>query len=329
MKVLAIGNALVDLIVYLPNDYLLKLLGFPYGSMQLINEKQKLEILELIQSFRKTQAGGGSAANTINALSKLSIKTGFIGTVGKDQLGDYFMHELHNNAITSHISFVDTTTGTAIVMVTPDGERTFATHLGAATLLSEEHLTYEIFSKYSHLHIEGYLVHNYKLIEKAISLAKSLNMFVSFDLSSYNVIEAHIDFIKAILPGNVHLLFANEEEAYVLTEHKPPDSVRMLEAFAPIVVVKASSKGSFITDGSKIFHIPALPVNCTDSTGAGDYYAAGFLFALGQNKSLEECGKTGTLLASKVIQNTGARLNNIQWLDVYQSLKRFQFQFES
>lgn len=327
MKVLAIGNALVDVITYLPDEELLSSLNFQKGSMQLVQQSQQQDILRKIENYPQTIAGGGSAANTIHALAQLNVQTGFIGCIGHDRMGQYFLEDLQKHDIKTHLHFSDETTGTAVVMVTPDGERTFATFLGAATHLKPEHLQENIFAEYSLLHIEGYLVHNHRLIEHALQIARQLNMFISFDLSSFNIVEEHKDFLNAILPGNIDILFANEEEAHVLTGTNVPESALLLENFAPLIVVKAASRGSYVYDRSSILHIPAPSVHCLDSTGAGDYYAAGFLFGLLNNKSLHECGQIGTLLASSVIQDTGARIKNKQWSHIYQMLEDNVFPF--
>jgi sugar/nucleoside kinase (ribokinase family) len=195
-KILGIGNALVDIILFMNNDNLLKEFSLPRGSMQLVDAGQALQVENAAQKFKKHLASGGSAANTIHGLARLGIETGFIGTVGSDAMGDFFRKDLLDSGIVPFLTNSHTHTGRAISLVSPGGERTFATYLGAALEMQSGQLDPKIFGNYDHLHLEGYLVPNQQLVVSALDLASRSGMSVSLDLASYNVVEANLGFLK-------------------------------------------------------------------------------------------------------------------------------------
>ena len=269
-------------------------------------------------------ASGGSAANTIHGLSRLGIQTAFLGTVGKDSLGEFFSNDLKNCGIIPLLTASATPTGRAISLVTPDGERTFTTYLGAAVELNAGHLTSTLFLGHHHLHLEGYLVPNQQLVESAFALARENNMSVSLDLASYNVVEANLTFLERIIRQYKPVVFANEEEARAFTGHTDPSTaLDRLAALTDTAVVKIGSKGSLITHNGIRYSAGAIDVKCIDTTGAGDLYAAGFLYGIAKNLSPEKCGAIGSLLAGKVIEEAGAKINNNSWDLILNKIKAF------
>jgi sugar/nucleoside kinase (ribokinase family) len=321
MKVLGIGNALVDILVSLPDDSFLQKHQLPRGSMQLVDKVLSDTILESATGLSMSIASGGSAANTINGLAKMGIETGFIGSLGKDEHGRHFISDFKENNVFPHISYSQTHSGKAIALVSPDGERTFATNLGAAIELGAADITDDIVSGYDIVHIEGYLLQNYELIEGAVRTARRNNVLISLDLASFNVVEQHLDFLKKLIPGNIDILFANEEEAYALTGLHHQKALEVMTEMAPLSIFKNGSDGSLISDRKQIHHVKALPSLCKDTTGAGDLYAAGFLYGYIRKKSLEECGWFGSVLAGHVIRVIGAKIPESTWHEIYHELQ--------
>ena len=166
-SVLGLGNALVDVLTVLENDQLLKELNLPKGSMQLVDEKAAQKVKEAVSHLKNESASGGSAANTIHGLARLGVKTGFIGKIGKDELGRVFKSDMTAHHITPYLSESETDSGHANALISPDSERTFATYLGAAVELSSDDIVNDFFQTYKYFHVEGYLVQNKPLIEKA------------------------------------------------------------------------------------------------------------------------------------------------------------------
>jgi len=276
-------------------------------------------------------SAGGSAANTIHGLAMLGAATGYIGVVGEDELGGFFVRDLIKAGVDPHMIHSAQETGRAIALVTPDSERTFATFLGAAIELSAEHLVnqqitnYElkitkeepsIFKGYSYFHIEGYLVQNHELIRQAVKLAQTHGLVVSLDMASYNVVEANKDFLLSIITEYVDIVFANEDEARALTGLEPEEALEELSKIAAIAVVKTGSSGSLVKSGNDRYTIGVIDVNPIDTTGAGDLYASGFLYGLSKGISLQQCGELGALLAGNVIEFMGAKMSAERWEQV-------------
>lgn len=312
-KILAMGNALVDMMTKLPDDDALSALGLPKGSMQLVDASQSENILNKTKHFPRALVSGGSAANTIRSLAKLGANCGYLGKTSHDELGKFFNTEMLQLSIDAHLLYSNTATGLAIALVSPDSERTFATYLGAAAEMTPEEIDIDIFKKYQYLHIEGYLAFNHPLIQKALETASACNMMVSMDMASYNVVEINRDFLLDMIQKHVDVVFANEEEARALTGKSPELAVHEIAEWCTIAVVKTGAEGSLIKTGGEVIHVPARKTRAIDTTGAGDNYAAGFLYGHAEGWDMMRCGKLGTILASKVIEVTGTTMSEETW----------------
>lgn len=322
-KILGMGNALVDVLAVIEDDRLLHQLELPKGSMQLI-DKKKLEIISgELNKLEKNIVAGGSASNTIVGLANLGVKTGFLGRIGTDFYGTYYKEDLQKYKVKSHLTEVNEASGVASTFISKDGERTFGTYLGAAALLNANELRKEDFEGYNYFYIEGYLVQSYDLIKQAIVMAKEAGAKIVLDLASYNVVEASCDFLKEIIPQYVDIVFANEEEAKSLLDMSAEEAVSVLAQQTEIAIVKTGRAGSWIQRGEEKVFVPALKVNCVDTTGAGDLYAAGFLYGLINKQSLKVCGEIGTLLAAHVIQIIGPKIQDEQWVSLIKEIEKY------
>jgi sugar/nucleoside kinase (ribokinase family) len=320
-KILGIGNALVDLMTRIHDDELLSTLGLPKGSMQLVDSNMSRKIIEQTHDLNPTIASGGSAANTIHGLACLGVPVSFIGKVGRDAMGGHFRKEMENNNINTFLLESDSDSGVAVALVSPDGERTFAVHLGAAVELAADDLKQKFFKNHSILHIEGYLLQNYALIETACNMAKKSGLKVSLDLASYNVVEEHRDFLSYIARDFADIIFANEEEAKAMTGHQPEDALNHIAEWCDIAVVKIGKEGSLVKTGGNITKIDAFATSVVDTTGAGDLYAAGFLYGLINNLTPESCGAIGSLMGAKVIEVLGAKIDESRWSEIHTYVK--------
>jgi len=315
-KIIGIGNALVDVLTQLENDELLITLDLPKGSMQLVDAKKSKQIQEQSKELKKQMASGGSAANTIHGLAKLGVKTAFIGTVGEDETGDFFHNDLTNNNIIPLLIKSKSPSGVANAMISKDGERTFGTFLGAAIELSANHINDKQFTDYDILHVEGYLVQNHELLEAILKTAKNNGLKVSIDLASYNVVEDNLSFLKEMVEKYVDIVFANEEEAKAFTGLEPEEALNEISKITDIAIVKVGKKGSMIKQGDTIVRVDVREIEPVDTTGAGDIYAAGFLFGLVNNLGFKRAGEIGSLLASTVIENIGAKISDENWSSI-------------
>lgn len=311
--VIGIGNALVDALICVPNDDILTQNGLPKGSMQLIDAKRFVEINTLAQNLAPEYATGGSAGNTILALAKMGHAAAFIGKTGNDFHAEIFSRVYQQAGINTHLLHSDANTGVATTFITPDGQRTFATHLGAAASLTADDLHEEWLKGHSYLYMEGYLVQNHDLMERAIELAERNGLKVCLDLASYNIVEAERNFFAHLLP-HVDMLFANEEEAYAFTGKEATEALRRLSEICETAVVKVGKHGAMVRCGSEEASCPAMDVpKVIDTTAAGDFFAGGFLYAHAQDKTLHDCLHCGSLLAGHIIQVVGTQLPESTW----------------
>jgi len=316
MKIIGIGNALVDVLTQMEDDRLLEELELPRGSMQLVDAERSAQIQEKSKNLEKQRASGGSAANTIHGLAKLGMETAFIGSVGKDETGRFFEKDLKNSGITPMLFYSDTASGISNVMISPDGERTLGTFLGAALELGPEMLSKENFEGYDILHVEGYLVQNHALLETILKLAKEAGLKVSLDLASYNVVEDNLDFLHDMVKNYVDIVFANEEESKAFTGKEPEEALDDIARLTDIALVKVGSKGSMVKQGETVTKISPIKAHAVDTTGAGDLYASGFLYGLANDLGFEKAGYLGSLLSGTVIEVVGAKFGEEKWNEI-------------
>ncbi|MDP4282435.1 MAG: adenosine kinase [Bacteroidota bacterium] len=312
-KVIGMGNPLVDLLLTIKDENILNHLDLPKGSMQLVDKKRHDSILNFFNQHDKKLAAGGSAANTIHGMAKLGAPVGYMGVIGEDEMGGFFVQDMINAGVEPHMIHSETETGVAITLITPDSERTFATYLGASVELKPSDVREFNFSRYQVLHIEGYQVQNHELIETAVHMAHQAGLEISVDLASYNVVEENRDFLESLIRQYVDIVFANEDEAKALTGKEPREALNDIAEMCRIAVVKTGGKGSMVKSGNEYHEIGVIPVKPIDTTGAGDLYASGFLFGLINDRPLDECGRIGALLAGNVIEVMGSKMNYETW----------------
>ncbi len=315
-RVLGMGNALVDIMTNLEDDAILEQFNLPKGSMQLVDHDYSNMVNEGTNHLKKQIASGGSAANAIHGLARLGIKTGFIGKVGNDDFGRFFKTDMESIGINPLLLSGNSATGKAIALISPDSERTFATYLGAAVELSADDILVEHFANYDIFHIEGYLVQNHALIERAVKVAKQNGLKITLDMASYNVVDENLDFLHMILREYVDIVFANEEEAKAFTGKNPMDAAHDFGDLCEIAVVKIGKNGSIIKSRGISHFISPFKAKSIDTTGAGDLYAAGFIYGLINGYSLDKCGSMGSLLAAKTIEVIGPKMNEDKWSEV-------------
>ncbi len=195
-----------------------------------------------------------------------------------------------------------------------------ATYLGAAADLKPEELTGEIFSNYSILYIEGYLVQDHRLIETAIDLARAGGLKIAIDLSSFNIVEENLEFLQKLISEKVDIVFANEEEALAFTGKEPKQAATDIASVCEIAVVKIGKAGSIIQRGEERVNVAIIKAKALDTTGAGDNYAAGFLYGFTNGFSLEKCGRIAALVSGKAVEVMGAKLPDANWPDILKQI---------
>jgi sugar/nucleoside kinase (ribokinase family) len=261
----------------------------------------------------KSKASGGSAANTIHGLAHLGIETGFVGTVGNDDMGNFFKKDMQVNKIKPILFRSMNETGRAMALISRDSERTFATYLGAAVDLSSDDISADIFKGYDYFYIEGYLVQDKEMFDKALRLASSAGLKICLDLASYNIVADNVDFFKTMISQYVDILFANEEEIRSLTGKSPEEGARETNAICDLVVIKLGAEGSFCVCKEGMVRVGVRPSKAIDTTGAGDLFAAGFIYGHMKGLSAEISGKMGAILAGRIIELIGAKMEESHW----------------
>ena len=317
-KIIGMGNALVDVLATLNDDHILTEMELPKGSMTLIDETKLLIINECFSEMETELATGGSAGNAIRGMACLGAGTGFIGKVGNDAYGKFYRQSLLERGTEANLLVSsELPSGVASTFISPDGERTFGTYLGAAATLKAEDLSREMFQGYTYLFIEGYLVQDHDMILRAIELAKEAGLQICLDMASYNIVEQDHDFFSLLINKYVDIVFANEEEAKAFTGKEPEEALDVIAKMCSIAIVKLGARGSLIRKGTEEVHVHAVTVDrVIDTTGAGDYFAAGFLYGLTCGYSLEKCGKIGSILSGSIIRVIGAEMPAEWWEDI-------------
>lgn len=322
-SILGIGNALTDILAVLPDDTLLTNFHLPKGSMQHVDMETGDKIWAALKPLGVKYVAGGSAANTITCTAILGMPSSFIGKIGDDELGLLFKSDQEQYGVKTVLLKSRRSSGRSMVFVSGgNAERTFAVYLGAALDLVPEDLKPEWFEGYDYFHIEGYLVQNQALIRRAVELAHDAGCIISLDMASYNVVESNLAFLHDIVEKYVDIVFANETESKSFT--KLDDPLQALDEIAKlckIAVVKIGKDGSWIKSGEEVHFIPAWPADTVDATGAGDTYAAGFLYAHSLGRSLKECGEVGSIIAAKVVEVVGTKIDIPRWKEAKREIR--------
>ncbi|MBM3200672.1 adenosine kinase [Candidatus Woesearchaeota archaeon] len=313
--VIAIGNILVDYVANIEEDILKKL-----NLTKNVMTKMDIDFIKNLDNEVKDikKYPGGSAPNVMHGLANLGLKSAVTGMISKDDDGEIFAKDLEASGIKNCLIYKDGHTGVAATLITPDGERTFIVTYGVADKYNPKDIDKEALAKSKYFHTTGYEFESMnKTVKKAVKLSKEYGTKVSFDLGDPNVVLRNKKSLKKFLKS-VDVLFANEEEAKNFTGKKTPEeSLEVLAKHCGIVVVKLGKEGSLVKSGDMLHKVKGYKAKLVNTNGAGDGFAAGFLYGLCMNHDLELSCKIGNLYASKIVEQPGARLSypigHIEW----------------
>jgi sugar/nucleoside kinase (ribokinase family) len=309
--VVAVGNAIIDVLQTVPDSFLAEE-NIAKGAMTLIDEARADHLTARMAGA--VVAAGGSAANTVTGVASFGGKTGYIGKVADDELGARFTSEFRAAGVAFDTPPRPAPPGTArsLIAVTPDGQRSMNTYLGASTLLSPEDIDADLIRAGATLFLEGYLFDRDEAkaaFVHAAEIARSAKRKVALTLSDVFCVERHRESFKHLVAGHVDILFANEHE--ILSLYEESDLGGALDAAkraCPMVIVTRSAIGSLIAAGGEVIEVKPFPVaQVVDSTGAGDQYAAGFLYGYSRGRPLGVCGAFASMAAAEVISHMGPR----------------------
>ncbi len=311
-KILGIGNAIVDVLARVDNDFLSKK-NLIKGSMKLIN-KFEFDDLKKNLKIEKIEAGG-SVANTMSGIAYLKGRASFIGKINSDNFGSIYKKSL--NDINVEFPYIEKTenlsTGASIILITPDSERTMCTYLGISSHLSANDINENNITNHELIFLEGYLWDKGKserMFKHTIKLAKKNKVKIAMSLSDIFCVKRHKEDFYNLLRNDLDILIGNENEINTLTGKKNLlDSINQLKKLNKLIIITRSEHGSIAIKNNEIIDCESIKVNkILDLTGAGDLFAAGFLKEYLNKSEIKHCLKTGSILASKIIQKIGARL---------------------
>jgi len=311
--VIGLGNALMDFLIEV-EDHKLVEFNLSKGEFHLIDAEKAQQLLQTIkeQELKIETVPGGSAANTLKGIALLGGGAILCGKIGMDEHGEVYEQQMSNHGVVSRLNKHDAVTGHAITFITPDTERTFSVHLGAAIELYKEDVLEEDIAKSKILHLEGYQLEGstQATVLHAMELAKKHGTLISIDLADPGVVRRNKILFTEVL-NNVDIVFVNEKEALEFTSLEDEEAALELAKKVKIAIVKVGEKGSFICSNGEITKVGIVQAQAIDTTGAGDSYAAGFLYGYCNDWSLEESGRLGALLAAKVVEQKGVGMKDL------------------
>ena len=316
----AIGNALVDS-EYLVNDDFLQAQHIQKGQMTLIDQTQQQQLITALeQQFNcAKRASGGSAANSVIAFAALGGSAFYACKVANDNNGDFYLHDLRAAGVQAphHAQVQQGITGTCVVMVTPDSERTMHTFLGITAELSPQELDLEALNKARFLYIEGYLATSAsarQAVAAARDMAKAQGIKTALTFSDPAMVQYARDGLSEMLADGVDILFCNEHEAKLWANTQDLNqAINALHQISPLLAVTCGSQGAIISHNGQQIAIAPVPVTALDSNGAGDAFAGAFLYGLSQDWSLSDCGNLASKVAAQVVSQFGPRLATQQY----------------
>jgi sugar/nucleoside kinase (ribokinase family) len=311
LDIIAIGNAIVDVIAEASHDFLGQE-GMAPGSMRLIDAGRAVELYDRMGPGR--EISGGAAANTLAGIASLGLQAGFIGQVADDQLGTIYRHDLRAAGVRFDVPARngEPPTGRCLILVTPDGQRTMNTFLGASHYLPASSIDPDQIAAARVLFLEGYMwdpPEPRAAMRRAIEIARGNGVTIAFGTCADFCVRTHRkDFRALIDDGLIDILFANEEEAGILEDSDPANAIQSLGRDVPLTVITRGAEGAVAIKDGERFEVAAEPVGkVVDTTGAGDLFAAGFLAGHIQGRSVPDCLTMGAVAAAEVIAHYGAR----------------------
>lgn len=317
-KIIGVGSPVVDSIAQVEGNFIESIEG-EKGGMLLVEAQELKELLQKIQT-PITKAPGGSAGNTLFALARLGVSASLLGKTGNCSNGQFYRDQFQlQGGDINYLKIGGIENGHCLSIVTPDGERTMRTHLGAAMTLSPDEVSPKDFEGCQFAHLEGYLLFNEALMDRVLKSAKAAGCQISLDLASFEVVHAASSSLPKILDEYIDIVFANEDEASAFTGIKDDYSamVASLNKHCDVAAVKMGALGSLVGYQGVIKKTEAVPVDAVvDTTAAGDLWAAGFLYGWMHNLAPEVCAKIGSILGAAVVQQQGSTLSDAVWTEL-------------
>jgi len=310
-KVLGVGAALVDMLSEV-NDAWVNAQGEGKGGMTLVDWPRMDRMLATLDKTETVP--GGSACNTIRGLAKLGGNAAFLSKVGQDDLGKLFKHSLADNEVESRLLESTTPTGRVLSAVTNDAQRSMYTFLGASSEVVPADIKSATLSGIDLIYIEGYIAYNSPWFSAVVAAARKAGTAIALDFGAFNVVNDCRKLLdETFAQGSIEILIANDDEAKAFTGLEGEAALRKMMPYAKVAVVKLGKDGALIARDGEVVRVPAFMVKAVDTTGAGDLWAAGFLYAYLKGLSLDRCGMLASRVASEVVQVMGPIIPEDGW----------------
>jgi sugar/nucleoside kinase (ribokinase family) len=320
--IVGVGSALIDILTH-EDDAFLEKIGAIKGGMTYV-EKQVIDYTVGQATLTPSVVPGGSACNTMVGIGRLGGNACFVGKCGNGPMGELFRSDLKRQNVTPRLFDSDAPTGRVLSIITPDAQRSMFTFLGASAETRPDDIGPDCFQCAALVHVEGYLLFNPDLMRAVLNAARQAGAAVSLDLASFTVVQEAADILPDLIAGHVDILIANEDEALAYTGTKDEDrAIRAMARDVELAVLKLGARGSLIACNGDVLKVPAAGEGAAvDTTGAGDLWAAGFLYGLVNQWPLKWCGELGSLCGYEVCQVMGAHIPDERWTEIRKRLEK-------
>ena len=329
VKVLGFGSPILDLLIQVDDAFLAQNVAGEKGGMGMLDAEAQKKLIGAFPPGKVKKAIGGSAFNTISALTSLGMQTAFLGKIGQDSDGEFYRnaYAAAGGDVSRFRVNPAEPTATCVSLVTPDSERTMRTNLGASSTLTADEISPKDFEGITHFHAEGYMLFLPGVLPKTMKLAKENGCTISFDVSSFEVVRIFRKEIEELMDRYVDVIFANEDEAREFCgaeNFDPEDAAGQLLKRCPVAAVKLGAKGALLRQKDESCLVAPKKVHAVDTTGAGDLWQAGFLYGWLSGCGLRKAGEMGSLLGAEIVQVLGAEIPPARWSDIQAQFKQIK-----
>lgn len=319
-EILGIGAPYLDLLMRVEESFLSER-GWRKGGSSIISiDEMQRAVADA--GGNPIRIAGGSGANTIKGLAQLGHSCALLGKIGRDDAAKHFLKTIKSYGIESLYLPTDTPTSQILCLITPDGDRTMRAFIGAGHEMMSKDLSADAFTGVKLVHIEGYSLIRGTLTRRAMELAKEAGALISFDLASFEVLEAHREVVLDLLHRYVDIAFANAEETKTLTGLDPERGCEALRELCNVAVVLMGPEGCWVGKKKELIRCAAFPRTPLDTTGAGDLFSSGFLHGYLHNYPLDECARLGALMGGAVVEHFGAEIPHHIWPNIHTLIKQ-------
>ena len=319
-EVLSLSSAMVDHLFWISEEQM-RLIAPEKGTWASIDYPTLCSLLNKNPNISR-MFPGGSGVNVIKGLVQLNHCGAILGKIGSDEKGEFFLNSLRKLGIDAYLQEEKLPTGQAICFITPDGEQTFRSYLGASYNLTEMQLDDSLFEGITIFHVEGYQLVDRDLVLRTLNKAKKAGVKISLSLANHKIVQSNHEFLLEVLPEYIDFIFCNQAEARELTGLPPKEACTSLASLCEVAVVTMGERGCWTQSGTSLFYTPSFAVKAVDTTGAGELFISGFLHGILTHEPLQKCAWLGSLVASYIVQVAGSQIPDHMWEEIHKRIEK-------